>query len=40
MPAIRGVEYFVTTYQYVELEFDVQFEGVKMGVGRLFAWNV
>ena len=31
--AIRGVQYFVTTYQNVELQFEVQLVGVRYGVG-------
>ena len=40
--AIRGVKHFVTMYQYVELQFEVQFDGVSvmMGVGRLSAWDL
>ena len=33
--AIRGVQYFATTYQIVELQFEVQLVGVRYGVGKL-----
>ena len=33
--AIKGVEHFMTTYQYVELRFEVQLLGVMYGWGIL-----
>lgn len=33
---IRGLDYFVTMYEYVDLAFDVELAGMKMGWGRFY----